>query len=100
MAAERWIEARIARAGLARAFGAIHLAQAVLASSAPHLVTARASGARVTVTAVGVGRATIRLRPPTPAGLSGSQSFGVRVTAPFTDDPLRPGESPIIRPLE
>ena len=56
-------------------------------------MTARASGARVTVTAVGVGRTTIRLTAADPAdpGLSGSQSFGVRVTAPFTDDPLRPG---------
>ena len=64
-------------------------------SSAPHLVTARASGARLTVTAVGAGTATIRVTAVDPGGLSGSQSFGVRVTAAFTDDPLRPGETPV-----
>ena len=63
-------------------------------------MTARASGARVTVTGGGRGPGDDPPEAADPAGLSGSQSFGVRVTAPFTDDPLRPGESPIIRLLE
>ena len=30
-----------------------------------------------------------------PAGLSASQSFAARATAPFTDDPIRPGVTPV-----
>ncbi len=64
-------------------------------SSAPHVATARAAGARVTLTAVGIGRATIEVTATDPDGLSAAQSFDVRVTAPFTDDPIRPGVTPI-----
>ena len=64
-------------------------------SSAPQVVTARAAGAHVRLTAVGVGRASIEVTATDPDGLSAAQSFGVRVTVPFTDDPLRPGLTPI-----
>ena len=64
-------------------------------SSALHVVTVRVAGARVTLTAVGVGRAAIEVTTTDPDGLSAAQSFRVRVTAPFTDDPIRPGVTPV-----
>ena len=64
-------------------------------SSAPHVVTARATGARVTLTAVSVGAATVEVTATDGDGLSVTQSFRVRVTAPFTDDPIVPGETPV-----
>ena len=64
-------------------------------SSALHVVTARVAGSRVTLTAAGVGRATIEVTATDPDGLSAAQSFDVRVTAPFTDDPIQPGVTPI-----
>ena len=64
-------------------------------SSAPAVVTAVASGARVTLTAAGVGRAVIEVTAADPAGLSATQTFAARVTAPFTDDPIRPGVTPV-----
>ena len=67
----------------------------VAMSSAPEVATARAVGARVTLTAVGLGRATIEVTATDPEGLSAAQSFRVRVTAPFTDDPIRLGVTPI-----
>ena len=70
------------------------LAYAV-SSSAPAVVTARAAGARVTLTAVAPGRAVIEVMATDPDGQSAAQSFPVRVTAPFTDDPIRPGETPV-----
>ena len=64
-------------------------------SAAPQVVTARATGARVTLTAVTLGRAVIEVTATDPDGLSAAQSFTVRVTAPFTDDPIRPGVTPV-----
>ena len=64
-------------------------------SSAPQVATARALGARVTVTAVGIGLASIVVTATDPDGLSAAQSFGVRVTALFSDDPIRPRVTPI-----
>ena len=64
-------------------------------SSALHAVTVRVAGARVTLTAVGVGRTAIEVTATDPDGLSAGQSFRVRVTAPFTDDPIRPGVTPV-----
>ena len=57
-----------------------------VSSSAPHVVTASAAGARVTLTAVSVGSAQIRVTATDPGGLSATQSFRVTVPvrAPFT----------------
>ena len=69
-----------------------------VSSSAPRVVTASAAGARVTLTAVGEGTATIRVTATDPGGLSAIQSFTVTVTTvsgSFTDDPLQPGVTPI-----
>ena len=70
------------------------------ASSAPRVVTARVAGARVTLTAVSAGWSTIRVTAADPGGLSATQSFTVAVptttgTGRFTDDPLRPGATPV-----
>ena len=66
-------------------------------SSAPTVVTARAAGARLTLTAVSEGSAVIRVTASDPGGLSAAQQFRVTVAAadPFTDDPIRPGATPI-----
>ena len=64
-------------------------------SSSPQVVTVSAVGSRVTLTAVGEGAAAIRVTATDPGGLSAWQSFRVLVTAPFTDDPIRPGVTPI-----
>ena len=66
-----------------------------VSSSAPDVATVLAAGARVTATAVAPGRAEIEVRATDPDGLSAAQTFGVRVTAPFTDDPIRPGVTPV-----
>ena len=70
-----------------------------VSSSAPGVVAARAAGARVTLTAVGEGTATIRVTATDPGGLSATQSFTVTVStsvsAPFTDDPLQRGVTPV-----
>ena len=66
-----------------------------VSSSAPAVVTVLAAGARVTLTASSPGRAVIEVRATDPDGLSAAQTFGVRVTAPFTDDPIRPGVTPV-----
>ena len=66
-----------------------------VSSAAPHAVTVLVAGARVTLTAVGAGTATIRVTATDPGGLSTTQSFTTRVTAPFTDDPIRPGVTPV-----
>ena len=66
-----------------------------VSSSAPDVVTVLAAGARVTLTAVAPGRAVIEVRATDPDGLSAAQAFEVRVTAPFTDDPIRPGVTPV-----
>ncbi|MDE0006117.1 MAG: M12 family metallo-peptidase, partial [Rhodospirillaceae bacterium] len=52
-----------------------------VASSAPHVVTVHAAGTLVTLTAVGVGTATIEVTATDPAGLKATQSFEVTVTA-------------------
>ena len=64
-------------------------------SSAPDVVTVRVAGARVTLAAAGVGTATIEVTATDPDGLSATQSFRVRVTAPFTDEPIQPGVTPV-----
>ena len=70
-----------------------------VSSSAPRVVAARAAGARVTLTAVGEGTATIRVTATDPGGLSAIQSFTVTVSTTvsgsFTDDPLQPGVTPV-----
>ena len=66
-------------------------------SSAPNVVAVRAAGARATLTAAALGTAAIRVSATDPGGQSAEQSFTVTVsrTAPFTDDPLRPGVTPV-----
>ena len=70
-----------------------------VSSSAPGVVTASAAGARVTLTAVVEGTAAIRVTATDPGRLSATQSFTVTVSttvsAPFTDDPLQPGVTPV-----
>ena len=66
-------------------------------SSAPSVVAVRTSGARATLTAAALGTAAIRVSATDAAGQSAARSFTVTVTrsAPFTDDPLRPGVTPV-----
>ena len=64
-------------------------------SLAPGVASVAVVGSAVTVTAVGAGTATIDVTATDPDGLSAMQSFRVRVTAPFTDDPIVPGVTPI-----
>ena len=69
-------------------------------SSAPQVVTAFATGSRVTLTAVGEGAATIHVTATDPGGLWASQSFAVTAVrpvggAPFTDNPIVPGVTPV-----
>ena len=69
-------------------------------SSAPRVVTARVAGARVTLTAVSAGWSTVSVTAADPGGLSAAQSFTASVptttgTGRFTDDPLRPGATPV-----
>ena len=64
-------------------------------SSVPQVVAARSAGARVTLTAVSEGMATVTVTATDPDGFSAAQSFGVRVTAPLTDGPIQPGVTPI-----
>ena len=70
-----------------------------VSSSAPAVVTGRVAGARLTLTAVDVGTATIRVTATDPGGLSATQMFTVTVvpaaTAPFSDDPIVPGLTPV-----
>ena len=70
-----------------------------VSSSAPHVVTVLALGARVTVTAVGLGRATISATATDRSGLSAAQAFAVTVgpagARRFTDDPIVPGVTPV-----
>ena len=66
-------------------------------STAPDVVTAVATGARLTLTAASPGTAAIRVTASDAGGLSASQEFTVTVTAPepFTDDPILPGVTPV-----
>ena len=65
------------------------------AAATADVVTLAAAGARVTLTAVGAGSETIHVTATDPDGLSATQSFRVRVTVPFTDEPIRPGVTPV-----
>ena len=58
-----------------------------VSSSAPQVLTARAAGAVVTLTAVGEGTATIRVTATDPGGLSATQTFTVTVTPPANRPP-------------
>ena len=64
-------------------------------SSAPRVATARVAGARVTLTATGIGLATIEVTATDPDGLSARQAFRVEVTAPLPGGPIRPGVTPV-----
>ena len=70
-----------------------------VSSTAPRVAAVRAAGPRVTVTAAGAGAAAIRVTATDPGGLEAVQSFTATVTvtapAPFTDDPLVPGATPV-----
>ena len=70
-----------------------------VSSSAPSVVTVSAAGARVTLTAVSGGTATIRVTATDPGGLSATQAFTVTVSTGvagrFSDDPIRPGVTPV-----
>ena len=68
-----------------------------VSSSALHVVTVLAAGARVTLTAMSAGTATIRVTATDPGGLSATQAFTVTVAmrAPFTDDPIVAGVTPV-----
>ena len=70
-----------------------------VSSSAPRVVTARAAGTLVTLTAVAEGAATVRVTAADPGGLSAAQSFTVTVSTTvsgsFTDDPIQPGVTPV-----
>ena len=60
-----------------------------VSSSAPDVVTVLASGARVKLTAVGVGTSAVRVTATDPGGLSAAQAFTVTVTAGPAGDPTR-----------
>ncbi|MCY4572570.1 MAG: M12 family metallo-peptidase [Gemmatimonadetes bacterium] len=68
-----------------------------VSSSAPDVATVGLAGARLTLTSVGAGTATIRLTATDPHGLSATASFTATVGRPgtFTDDPIRPGSTPV-----
>ena len=69
-----------------------------VSSSAPRVVSVLAAGARVTLTAVAEGTATIRVTASDPGGLTVTQTFSVRVggsSAPFTDPEIVPGVTPV-----
>ena len=69
------------------------LAYAV-SSAAPHVATVLAAGARVTVTAVGLGEATLSATATDPGGLSAAQSFAVTVSSPANRPPEPVGALP------
>ena len=68
-----------------------------VSSSAPHVVTVGLAGARLTLTSAGTGTATIGVTATDPHGLSATASFTATVGRPgtFTDDPIRPGSTPV-----
>ena len=69
-----------------------------VSSSAPRVVSVLAAGARVTLTAVAEGTATIRVTASDPGGLTAIQTFSVTVgrsSAPFTDPEIVPGVTPV-----
>ena len=69
------------------------LAYAV-SSSAPEVVTVLAAGSRLTLTAVGVGTAAIRVTAADSGGLSATQSFTVTVTVGANRPPAAVGALP------
>ena len=60
-----------------------------VSSSAPDVATVLAAGARITLTGVGLGAATVRVTATDPGGLKATQAFTVTVTPP----PNRPPET-------
>ncbi len=67
-------------------------------SSRVGVVSAVVSGNVVTLTPVAAGTAAVTVTATDPGGLSAAQSFRVTVASaptPFTDDPVRPGVTPI-----
>ena len=66
-------------------------------SSRPAVAAVSVSGSRVTVTPRAPGSTTVTVTATDAGGSSGTatQSFGVTVLRPFTDDPVVPGETPI-----
>ena len=72
-----------------------------VSSSAPRVVTATSVGARVTLTAIGNGTATIRVTATDPGGMNADGTFTVTVATQspvlqqFTDDPIQPGVTPV-----
>ncbi len=66
-------------------------------SSRPAVAAVSVSGSRVTVTPRAPGSATVTVTATDAGGSSrtATQSFGVTVLRPFTDDPIVPGETPI-----
>ena len=65
-----------------------------LGVGAPHVATVLAAGARVTVTAVGLGRATVSAMVTDRGGLSAVQSFAVTVNSPAIRPPEPVGALP------
>ena len=65
-----------------------------VSSSAPQVVTVLPAGARVTLTAVGLGRATISATATDPGGLSAAQAFTVTVSSPENRPPEPVGALP------
>ena len=65
-----------------------------VSSSPPDVVTVLAAGARVTLTAVGVGAATIQVTAADPGGLSATRFFTVTVTAGANRAPSAVGALP------
>ena len=69
-----------------------------VSSSAPRVVSVLAAGARVTLTAVAEGTATIRVTASDAGGLTATRTFTVTVggaSAPFTDPDIVPGVTPV-----
>ena len=68
-----------------------------VSSSAPDVATVGLAGARLTLTSVGAGTTTIGVTATDPGGLSAAATFTATVGRPrtFTDDPIRPGVTPV-----
>ena len=67
------------------------------ATSAPAVAVVSVTGSVVTVTPIGTGMATVGVTATDVDGSNtpATQSFTVTVVAPFTDDPIVPGETPV-----
>ena len=68
-------------------------------SSSPGVAAVALAGSRLTVTPVNPGSATVTVTATDPGGASATQAFRVSVATgaaeAFTDDPIRPGTTPI-----